>query len=512
MESLTIGFNNVLQQLGEWAPRVLLGLVLVFGGWIVAKLVQRAFVAVSKKLGLDKPFEAKAGADAVLPESQRPSVLVGLFAFWVVMLFVVVGFFSALNLTMVAEPLTEMLNRVTSGIPNLLGALVLLGIGWIIASLARTGIVRLFDRFGVDHRLQNLKLMSAEMAEKRRFSQIVGLLGYGLVILLFAQSAFELVGLTLVASTAQGLVDSAVGILPNLLSAALIMFVSFLLASIVRPIIQGFLQSSGIDKHSEQFGLTDDPDSKQPSKLSELIANVVFWLMLLFAVPAVLDQLELTPIVEPLRAAWDKVFLALPNIGAAFLLVLATYFAIKIFSPIVRAMLQNFGVDSLLGKIGLADLQSKVEDGTVKMSPSEWATKAIALIVALIVTQEVMHILGMVYLAEMVQSIVNYIPNVLVAAIIVGFAIKLGSTLGDIAQASAAGLGADTSKTVNGVVRVSVLVFGGSVALAQLGVGGEVVQGTMIVIAAGIALAFAISVGLGAKPAVEKMIERKFNP
>lgn len=512
MESLTLGFNNVLQQLGEWAPRVLLGFVLVLVGWVAAKLVQRLFVAISKRLGLDKPFEAKAGSEAVVPESQRPSVLVGLFAFWIIMLFVIVGFFSALNLTMVAEPLTEMLNRVTSGIPNLLGAVVLLGIGWMFASLARTGILRLMDRFGADQKLHNLKLLTAEMAEKRRFSQVVGLLGYALVILLFAQSAFELVGLTLVASTAQGLVDSAVGILPNLLSAALIMFVSFLLASIVRPVVQGFLQSSGIDKHSGQFGLSDDPESKQPSQLSELIANVVFWMMLLFAVPAVLDQLELTPIVEPLRGAWDKVFLALPNIGAAFLLVLATYFAIKIFSPVVRAMLQNFGVDSLLGKIGLADLQNKVEDGTVKMSPSEGATRAIALVVALIVLQEVMHILGMTYLAEMVQSIVNYIPNVLVAAVIVGFAIKLGSTLGDIAQASASGLGPDTSRTVNGVVRVSVLVFGGSVALAQLGVGGDVVQGTMIVIAAGIALAFAISVGLGARPAVEKMIEKKFNP
>ncbi len=512
MEAIKTGLDTVLQQFFEWGPRVLLGLVLLFVGWIVAKILQTTIILASKKLGVDKPFEtAQAGAVSAVPESKRPSSIIGISTFWVVMMFVLIGFFSAMNLSMVAQPLQAMLNKVSSGIPNLIGALFLLGIGWLVASLLRSGVSKALGKIEADQKLKKFGLLNEEMAEKKRFSQVVGLLTYGLVLLVFAQSALELIGLKLVASTAQGLVDSAVGVMPHIMSAALVFFVALLIASLIRPMVSGFLETAGIDKHSHHFGIEDSDEEKKPKSLSQLFGNVVFWLILLFAFPAVLDQLQLTAVVEPLRGVWDKVFAALPNLGAALLMILGVYFGFKIFAPIFKGLLENIGVDNLLGKVGLTNLQDKFDGDEVKLSPSEVVVRTVMLVISLMVTQEILHVLNLTYLADMVQSIVNFLPNVLVAVIIIGVALRVGSLLGDLAEGAASGLDKATATTLKAMTKIAVFFFGGSLALTQLGIGGSVVEGTTIVLAGGIALAFAISVGLGAKPAVEKFIDSRLN-
>ncbi|MBX3117788.1 MAG: mechanosensitive ion channel [Fimbriimonadaceae bacterium] len=520
MESIRNGFNTVLEQIAVWGPRVLIGLVLLFVGWVIAKVSQRVVLSTCRRLGADKPFESSLkDISGLVPETKRPSALAGLVTFWILMLLVFIGFFSAMNLQMVAEPLTNLLNKVGSGIPNLLGAIVLLSVGWVVATLLKGLVLKGLGRIEADNRLKDLGLLTPEMTEKKRFSQVVGLFIYGLVILLFAQSALELIGLQLVASTVQGLVDSAASILPNLLSASVILFAAFLIASVVRTIVKSGLESTNIDKYGSHVGFTNgEPASEEgvptPPKrtLSGVISHLCFWLIMLFAFPAVLDHLELTPMVEPLREVWSKVFAALPNIGAAFLIVLATYFAVRIFAPILRGLLEGLGVDNLLGKVGLVKMQETVDSDRVRLSPSEIVTRTVIVVVALIVTQEVLHTLQMVYLADMVQNVVNYLPNVLVAVVVLGVAMRLGAIAGELAENAASGLEDSVAKTLGVVTRASVFVFGITMALTQLGVGGQVVEGSVLLIIGGVSLAFAISVGLGAKPVVEKMLERKLAP
>lgn len=109
MESIQNGLNTVLEQLAVWGPRVLIGLVLLFVGWVVAKISQRVVQAACRKLGTDKPFESSLKElAAAVPEGRRPSALAGIVTFWVLMLLVFVAFFSAMNLQMVAQPLTSL--------------------------------------------------------------------------------------------------------------------------------------------------------------------------------------------------------------------------------------------------------------------------------------------------------------------------------------------------------------------------------------------------------------------
>lgn len=510
MESITTGFNNVLMQLAEWGPKVLLGLVLLLVGWIVAKVVQKGVTALCTRMGLDKPFESAAQSEGIETKGRKPSHLAGLISFWLIMSFVLIGFFSAMNLTMVAEPLTTALNKVGSGIPNFLGAIILLLVGWLIATLLKGLVAKALDKVGVDEKLKQFGLLNEEMAEKKRFSMVIGLFVYGLIILIFAQSALELVGLRLVAGTMQSLVDSAVGIVPSILGAAVVFGIAFIIATLARPFVKTVLESTGVDKYGPHVGLAETTADDDKPTLSTVGGHSVFWLILLFAFPAVLDQLQLTPIVEPLRNIWDKIFGALPNVFAALLIVTATYFIMRFLSPIVKGLLEGLGVDTLLGKIGLVKLQESVEAGeSDNNKPSMILVRILNVVVALIITQEVLNVLGMSYLATMVQGIVNFIPNVLIAAVIIGFAFYIGNVVADLVEGASSGLDKATTRLLGAVARVAVFVFGITMALTQLNIGGEVVEGSVLILVAGLSLALAISVGLGAKPVVEKYIAAK---
>ncbi|MDI9635071.1 mechanosensitive ion channel [Geitlerinema splendidum] len=510
MQSIMEGFSTVLEQLATWGPRVILGLLLLLVGWVIAKFAQKGISALFHKAGIDKPFEAQLdGLKEIPPENKRPSSLIGLVSFWLIMLFVLVGFFSSMNLEMVATPLQNVLNEVASGIPNFLGAVVLLLVGWLVASLLRGLTIKALNKLEVDTKLKDIGVVSGDVAERKRFSMIAGLFVYGLVILLFAQSALDLAGLTLVASTVQELVNSAVELVPSLMSAAVVFFVAFLMATLARPFIKSILEATGINKHGPHFGLAAEEGEDKKLTLSGVFGNFVYWTILLFAVPAVLDQLGQQALVTPIRGVWDEIFASLPNVGAAALLILVTFFGIKIFAPILRGLLEGLGVDSLLGKIGLVNLQETFDADESRLSPSEIVTRICAVLVSLVVLQEVMNVMGMDYLAAMLQGIVNFFPNIAVAVVILGFAVWLGNIAGDLAKNASSGLDTSTSNLLGMVTRVAVYVFGGTMALTQLGIGGQVVEHSVLILVGGASLAIAISFGLGARPSVERYLERK---
>lgn len=517
MEALSDGFSQALENMAVWGPRLLLGLLILLLGYVLAKVLQKATVKLARSLGLDRPVDhLNAEREGpTLPESRRPSYFVGVGVFWLIILFALVGFFSALELGMVAEPFSRLLGRFGDGLPNAIGALVLLGIGWLLATVLKGLVVKGLDGLQIDARLAEKGMEKPDKAERRPVSRIGGIIVYGLVLLLFAQSALELLGLELFAGSIQRGFNSFVDFIPNLVSAAVILGIAFILATLLRPVILSLLDSLGINKYGSYIGLSETESATDaqgaPLTLSGVLANVAYWAILLFALPAALDQLGLEPIVTPLRNIWNTILNSIPNILAAFLIILAGWVIARVVGPIVQRMLEGIGFDSILGKIGLSKYQESVERGDESARPSRILTNVLLIVIGLVLAQEVMDTLGMEYLATMIAGIVAYLPNILVAVVILGFALYLGQWVGDLVRKSTSGLDNWNSKIVGTVAQVAVIVFGVTMALGQLHVGGQVVEASVLLLIAGFALALAISLGLGAKPLVERYLERKFD-
>ncbi len=505
MEALQRGFQNVYEQLGIWGPRIALGIVLVLAGWVVAKILQRWTGAIAERTGLDRPFTQMA-EDAempTIPESGRPSRILGVLVFWVVMLLVVVGFLTSMRLDPVAQPLTTLLSRIATWLPNLLGALVLVVAGWLIATVLRTLVVRMLQRSGLDAALARMGIQSEEAAKQERFAAIVGVIAYGLVLLLFIPTALDIIGLRFVAETVQRSLDSLAASVPGILAAVMVLGIAALIAYLARPPISRLLASTGVDQWGRTVGLTPEGGVT----ISTVVGHFVFWLILLFAFPAALDKLGLEPIVTPLRNAWDRTIQVLPNALAALGIAIGAWLLGRVCGPIAEKIFSGIGLDSLLGRMGLARWQDAASG---RWQPSKLLASVAVFLIYMVLAQEALHTLGMTYMADLVARIVSYLPNLFVAVVIFAIALYLGSLLGQFVRQATSALSDVNSELAAAAANVAVVVFGAAMALSQLQVGGRLVEQTVLLIIGAVCLAAAIAFGLGSRAVVENWMAGRF--
>ena len=133
-----------------------------------------------------------------------------------------------------------------SYVPKGLGAIMLLALGILLGKIVEAGISRILNIVGVDRLLSGTGLISLlqKTGSKRTISQIIGLLSFWLVFLLFLISATEALSLALLSETLTALVHY----LPKIGMATLILVLGLLATNFVRDIISVACDSSGIQQ------------------------------------------------------------------------------------------------------------------------------------------------------------------------------------------------------------------------------------------------------------------------
>ncbi len=150
--------------------------------------------------------------------------------------------------------LTTLWTKLASFAPNLLGAFLILIIGYfvskLLAKIFQTILVRLrFDT--VCERIGIQKTLAASGIEKSG-SEIVALLIFWLVMLMFLISVSETMGLDNVAAT----VETFVLYLPNVIGAVIIFVIGAAIAGFVRELVSNTASRLGMDYASSLSSVT----------------------------------------------------------------------------------------------------------------------------------------------------------------------------------------------------------------------------------------------------------------
>ena len=129
MEMLLEPIRTSLHQVGEFLPRVLLAVVILIVGWLIAKAVRFALVKMLRAINFGVVTE-KAGLDLFLQrgggEFDTTTVL-GLLAYWLVILASLMIAFNSLGLTYV----TDILARIVLFVPKVMVAVLIVAFGLI---------------------------------------------------------------------------------------------------------------------------------------------------------------------------------------------------------------------------------------------------------------------------------------------------------------------------------------------------------------------------------------------
>jgi small-conductance mechanosensitive channel len=138
----------------------------------------------------------------------------------------------------------DVLNQVASWLPSLVAALLLLFLGWLLATLGRAIVRGLLRRLGLDRLAERTGITNAliRMGLDGSASRLLGRLVYWLIFLLFILAAAESLGLPGVTET----LGVLVAYLPNILAAVLILLLGSILAHIVGDAVGALAVGSGV--------------------------------------------------------------------------------------------------------------------------------------------------------------------------------------------------------------------------------------------------------------------------
>src|SRR5512134_3926885 len=127
LDTLIEPVRALLVQVGAFLPRLALAIVVVIGGWLLAKLARFTVVKGLRAINFNVLTE-RAGMDGFLQQGGTRNDTTGLFgllAFWLVVLAALIIAFNSLGLTYV----TDLLGRVMLFVPRIIVALLILTFG-----------------------------------------------------------------------------------------------------------------------------------------------------------------------------------------------------------------------------------------------------------------------------------------------------------------------------------------------------------------------------------------------
>ncbi|MBE9174251.1 mechanosensitive ion channel, partial [Synechocystis salina LEGE 06155] len=298
---------NIAGVAGENLTESLIGLgkalVILIVGWLVANICRSITTKAFRKTHLDNILAAKFldSDDAQTPPVER---WLGDFAFWIVLLFTLVAFFNALDLEAVSQPLNGLLEQITVFFPRIIGALILGALAWAIATLVKLVSSKALGESGLS---QKLGLTSDDDSEKatdaaNNLGETIGNALYWFIFLLFLPSILNTLGLQGTLEPVQGLLDQILLVLPNILGAAIIGTVGWVVAKIVSQVVTNLADGIGIDSLGERFGLRGG-DGRQ--NLADILGVFVYVLILIPVAITALDALQINAISEPATAMLD---------------------------------------------------------------------------------------------------------------------------------------------------------------------------------------------------------------
>lgn len=141
--------------------------------------------------------------------------------------------------------MTTLWSKVASFIPDLIAALFIVLLGFVVAKIVDTVLSKGLAKLGLDRLMTGAgvtKLLS-RIGITAPVSAVIGKILYWFVMLTFIVSAAETLGLARVSST----LDAFALYLPKVFGAALILLAGLLLSHLVSGIVRGAAESIGVD-------------------------------------------------------------------------------------------------------------------------------------------------------------------------------------------------------------------------------------------------------------------------
>ncbi|HMM54690.1 MAG TPA: mechanosensitive ion channel [Candidatus Desulfobacillus sp.] len=469
-------WGSLQTALGGHIPHLLGALAIFVIGWIVAVALRAGIRMALSRLGLNARFAGLTGQQLDLE---------GIFAvaaFWIVLLLTLVAVFNSLDLAIVSAPFAALTTEIFQYAPRLLSALVLALVAWLLASIVRTLVVKGLGKTTLDESL-------AEHAKMPPIADSLAQALFWLVVLLFIPAILGALHMEGLLDPLRNMVAKMLDMLPNIFAALIIGGIGWIVATVLRNIVGNLTRTAGIDRFGARAGLAES------MQLSRLVGLLVFLVVFLPSLIAALDALKVEAISRPATDMLSLMMMAVPNIVAAALILAITWFVASFASKLLASLLASIGFDSLPQRIGLAQAFAKVP-------ASAFAGRVALFFAMLFATVEAASQLGFGQVKDIVATFIRFGGDILLGGII----LTVGFWLANVAYAAISQASGE-SKGLARIARFAILALVIAMGLRAMGIADDIVNLTFGLTLGAVAVAVALSFGLGGREAAGKLME-----
>ncbi len=214
---------------------------------------------------------------------------------------------------------------------------------------------------------------------------------------------------------------------------------------------------------------------------------------------------ELMKFLESLKQFWLQLAVYAPPLLAAVVFLLAGLLIAKLFRRGAIRFFRLLRLDTLAEKLGIEDFLIR---GGIQYTTVTILANLIYWFILLTVTMAVLHSLGLQGAADLFNKFLLYIPNVVVALMLLILGSLLARFVRGVSSAYLNNIGLVGAEFLSIIAQWAILLFAVSVALEQLDIGGQTLVSGFQISFGALCLALALAFGLGGKEWAASILDK----
>ncbi|MEA2006834.1 MAG: hypothetical protein U9O20_01600 [Patescibacteria group bacterium] len=211
--------------------------------------------------------------------------------------------------------------------------------------------------------------------------------------------------------------------------------------------------------------------------------------------------------VASTQKLWLQAVAFIPELISALIVLVIGLLIAAVFGRIARKIFTYTKIDYLMEKM---KIKQELEKIGLKFQFTNLAGSIVKWFFIIAVWIAVFDILNVPQITDFLKTIALYIPNVLVAVIVLAIGLILGNFVSKIVNdgLDAAKIQKDTASLLASISKWAIIIFSLMAALTQLGIASDLIKILFTGFVAAISLASGLAFGLGGKNKATEWLEK----
>jgi Conserved TM helix/Mechanosensitive ion channel len=187
---------------------------------------------------------------------------------------------------------------------------------------------------------------------------------------------------------------------------------------------------------------------------------------------------------------------AIPNIIAAIAIALIGMLIAKAIAKLIERLLSTIGIDTLASKLNDIDV---VQQYNINFKPSHIVGQVFYYVLMLVFLIAATDVLGMPAVSQLISDLINYVPNIITAMIVLIIGLLVANGLKGIVYSTCKSVGIPSANLVASFVFYFVFLTALMSGLSQAKIDTDFVKANLSIILGGGVAAFALGYGLASR-------------